>query len=159
RIHGRPPAAPPVARPPTGSRGMSAVIGVRSATAILERRRGLPAHGPAHPFFLMSIKEATRPPTYCAGKSHAAHGRAMTSISEFLTAEHRHGDELFAAASHAVDRNDRPACRERFGAFHESLRRHMAIEEQVLFPAFEQATGIAAGPTRVMRDEHQEMLA
>jgi len=35
----------------------------------------------------------------------------------------------------------------------------MKIEEQVLFPAFEQASGISGGPTRVMREEHQQMLA
>lgn len=83
----------------------------------------------------------------------------MATISEFLTADHRHGDELFAAAAQAAERGDWAGCHERFDAFLRALKHHMAIEEQVLFPAFEQATGIAAGPTRVMRDEHQQMLA
>ncbi len=82
----------------------------------------------------------------------------MTTISEFLTADHRHGDELFAAAAQAAERGDWAGCRERFDAFHQALKHHMTIEEQVLFPAFEEATGISAGPTRVMRREHQEML-
>ena len=107
----------------------------------------------------MSIKEASRPSPYCAGKLHAVRGGAMTSISEFLTAEHHHGDKLFAAATQAAEGGDWAQCRGRFDAFRQSLRRHMAIEEQVLFPAFEQATGITAGPTRVMRHEHQQMLA
>lgn len=82
----------------------------------------------------------------------------MTTISEFLTADHLHGDELFAAAVQAAERRNWAGCHERLDAFHKALTHHMGIEEQVLFPAFEEATGISAGPTRVMRYEHQEML-
>lgn len=82
-----------------------------------------------------------------------------SGISAGLTADHRHGDELFAAAAQASERGDWPGCRSCCDAFQRALRHHLAIEEQVLFPAFEQATGISAGPTRVMRHEHQEMLA
>jgi len=109
--------------------------------------------------FLMSIKEASRPSPYCAGKLHAVHGGAMTSISEFLTTDHRHGDELFAAAAQAAEQGDWAVCHQQFNAFLRALKRHMKIEEEALFPAFEQATGITAGPTRVMRHEHQQMLA
>lgn len=83
----------------------------------------------------------------------------MTSISEFLAADHYHGDELFAAAAQDAERGDWAGCRMRLDAFLGALRYHMAIEEQALFPAFEQATGITAGPTQVMRDEHQQLLA
>ena len=109
--------------------------------------------------FLTGIKEAPQRSLYCFGTFHALEGAATTSISEFLTADHRCCDELFAAAAQAAERGEWPVCRKRFDAFHQSLRRHMDVEEQVLFPAFEQATGISAGPTRVMRHEHQEMLA
>ena len=83
----------------------------------------------------------------------------MATITAFLTTDHRHCDELFAAAAQAVEHGDWAGCRERFDAFHLALKHHMVIEEQVLFPAFEQATGISEGPTRVMRHEHQEILA
>lgn len=82
-----------------------------------------------------------------------------SGVCERLTADHRHGDELFAAAAQAAERGDWVGCRERCGEFERTLKHHLAIEEQVLFPVFEQATGISAGPTRVMRHEHQEMLA
>lgn len=107
----------------------------------------------------MGIKEAARPSLYCSRKPRIFEGAAMSRISEVLTTDHRHGDELFAAAAQAAEHGDWAGCHERFDAFLRALKHHMAIEEQVLFPAFEQATGIAAGPTRVMRDEHQEMLA
>jgi len=106
----------------------------------------------------MGIKEAMPWSLYCAGKLHAVPGATMATISEFLTADHRHCDELFATAAQAAERDDWAGCRERFDAFHQALRHHMTIEEQVLFPAFEQATGISAGPTQVMRHEHQQML-
>ena len=119
----------------------------------------LPHAVPSGTNFLMSIKEASRPSPYCAGKLHAVHGGAMTSISEFLTTDHRHGDELFAAAAQAAEQGDWAVCHQQFNAFLRALKRHMKIEEEALFPAFEQATGITAGPTRVMRHEHQQMLA
>lgn len=82
-----------------------------------------------------------------------------SGISEGLTADHRQGDELFAAAAQAAERGDWAGCRACCDAFQRALKHHLAIEEQVLFPAFEQTAGISAGPTRVMRHEHQEMLA
>lgn len=108
---------------------------------------------------MTGIKEAPQRPVYCCGTLHALEGTITPSISEFLTADHRHCDELFAAAAQTAEHGDWAQCRERFDAFHQALKHHMAIEEQVLFPAFEQATGISEGPTRVMRHEHQEMLA
>jgi hemerythrin-like domain-containing protein len=35
--------------------------------------------------------------------------------------------------------------------------RHLAMEEEVLFPAFEARTGMRSGPTEVMRMEHAQM--
>ncbi|HXF66724.1 MAG TPA: hemerythrin domain-containing protein [Burkholderiales bacterium] len=82
----------------------------------------------------------------------------MTRISEFLTADHRRCDALFGEAAQAAESGDWERCRLRLEAFRAALRDHMASEEEVLFPAFEQATGTASGPTRVMRYEHQQML-
>ena len=83
----------------------------------------------------------------------------MSTITAVLTADHRHGDQLFAAATQAAERADWAACAGQFDAFLLALKHHMKIEEQVLFPAFEQARGMRGGPTWVMRHEHQEMLA
>lgn len=84
----------------------------------------------------------------------------MTTITAILTADHRRGDRLFDAALRAAGQADWSACHEQFSAFVQALRHHMGIEEEVLFPAFEQATGIhGSGPTWVMRQEHRQMLA
>jgi hemerythrin-like domain-containing protein len=39
------------------------------------------------------------------------------------------------------------------------MDRHFAMEEDVLFPAFEAKTGNTMGPTQVMRMEHEQMRA
>lgn len=83
----------------------------------------------------------------------------MTNITAVLTADHRNADQLFAAATQATEQGEWPASRRQFDAFLRALKHHMKIEEEVLFPAFEQASGMRAGPTWVMRQEHQQMLA
>ena len=37
------------------------------------------------------------------------------------------------------------------------MKAHFEAEEGLLFPAFEAATGMSAGPTQMMRHEHEQM--
>jgi iron-sulfur cluster repair protein YtfE (RIC family) len=82
----------------------------------------------------------------------------MATITSFLTEDHRHADGLFNAASEAVSRGALQEGERQLAFFRTALESHMRIEEDVLFPAFEQATGMTSGPTAVMRQEHQQML-
>lgn len=81
----------------------------------------------------------------------------MTPIRTFMTADHRHCDDLFATAEEAVAKGDAAAGKAAFGHFRQALLRHLATEEIDLFPAFEAKTGMTMGPTRVMRMEHEQM--
>lgn len=83
----------------------------------------------------------------------------MSTITAVLSADHRHGDQLLGAMMRAAEQGDWVACGQQFDAFLEALKRHMNVEEGVLFPAFEQASGVSGGPTWVMRHEHRRMLA
>ena len=56
-------------------------------------------------------------------------------LTDFLTNEHRDCDALFADAENAAHEGDLAAAGSAFAAFAESLRQHLAIEEEVLFPA------------------------
>ncbi len=78
-----------------------------------------------------------------------------------LTDDHRGIDALWAELEAAVDRGSETnaALVERARSFVGHMNRHLAMEEEVLFPAFEEATGIVMGPTRVMRLEHDQMRA
>ena len=81
----------------------------------------------------------------------------MATINEFMTSEHRNCDEMFASAEEQVDNEEWERAGELTRDFLNEMERHFMMEEQVLFPAFEQQTGIIQGPTMIMRDEHQQM--
>jgi len=81
----------------------------------------------------------------------------MSSISANLTRDHRRCDELFARAEEHVARGDWAQAGRDFSEFTNAMERHLRFEEDKLFPAFEQASGSRAGPTRMMRMEHEQM--
>jgi len=81
----------------------------------------------------------------------------MSTILDFLGSDHRACDELFASAEEAVGQKNWGGARGLFDRFHAAMAHHMAMEEDVLFPAFEARTGSHIGPTQVMRMEHEQM--
>lgn len=81
----------------------------------------------------------------------------MTTISEFLAPDHKHCDKLFATAEAAVAQDDWEDAAAEFKRFHAALLHHFAMEEEVMFPAFEEHTGMTQGPTAMMRSEHRQM--
>ncbi len=83
----------------------------------------------------------------------------MTSIPEFMTSKHRECDDIFTEAEAAVAKADWALAQTKWQSFALELTKHFSQEEEVLFPQFEQATGMTAGPTQVMRMEHQQMRA
>jgi len=81
----------------------------------------------------------------------------MTTIRDFLGDDHYRCDDLFAHAEEAVAKGNWVDARASHDAFIEGMEHHFAMEEGVLFPAFEEASGSDAGPTMVMRHEHGQM--
>jgi hemerythrin-like domain-containing protein len=81
----------------------------------------------------------------------------MDAITRYLAPDHQRCDELFYRAEAAALRSDWQAATEQFEQFHSTMHHHFAMEEEVLFPAFEQSTGNPAGPPRIMRVEHGQM--
>jgi iron-sulfur cluster repair protein YtfE (RIC family) len=81
----------------------------------------------------------------------------MGTILEFLGSDHHACDNVFASAEEAVARKDWDSARSLFDRFQAAMARHLAMEEDVLFPAFESRTGMSTGPTEVMRMEHAQM--
>ena len=78
-------------------------------------------------------------------------------ISQKMTADHRRCDELFAAAEASVAAGGWVDGAEQLNRFARAMDRHLRIEEEVLFPAFEEDAGGVAGPTAVMCSEHRQM--
>jgi len=78
------------------------------------------------------------------------------SITQYLTEEHRKCDAVYAEAEKAVNAEDWEKAEKLFKEFKEKTLLHFKKEEDVLFPEFEQRTGIVMGPTQVMRMEHNQ---
>jgi iron-sulfur cluster repair protein YtfE (RIC family) len=81
----------------------------------------------------------------------------LESATRMLGADHDRLDNLLDEAFSALGR-DPALARRSFASFAEGLRRHIEIEDQLLFPAFERQAGMqGVGPTAVMRREHREV--
>jgi len=81
------------------------------------------------------------------------------TIQESFSGDHDRLDECFRNFR-AWKRSDfRRAC-DAFKEFEQGLQRHIVWEEHILFPLFEDKTGMRdCGPTAVMRDEHRRIRA
>ena len=83
----------------------------------------------------------------------------MTNISEIMQHNHRHCDQLYAAAEEAVANQDWPEAELAWQAFANEFDGHITVKEEgQLFPALEAANG-PLGPISVMRMEHEQMRA
>jgi len=81
-----------------------------------------------------------------------------SGLAAFFEQDHRDCDARWADVEELLDTQDVDAARPAWQKFNTGMRRHIAMEEEVLFPAFESAAKMGAGgPTAVMRMEHQQM--
>ncbi len=79
------------------------------------------------------------------------------TISAFYEQDHDRLDELFKTFQ-KMKRVDFPKAKKAFKAFKFGLQRHIVWEEDVLFPLWEEKTGMSEdGPTFVMRAEHRQI--
>jgi iron-sulfur cluster repair protein YtfE (RIC family) len=79
------------------------------------------------------------------------------TITEFFEQDHDRLDELFKTFQQSK-RSDFPKAKEAFKEFKFGLQRHIVWEEDLLFPIWEQKTGMSdSGPTPVMRNEHRQI--
>lgn len=82
---------------------------------------------------------------------------AGASLRQFFTEDHRACDDAWARLEELLEGDD--DVQEAWDEYERVMLRHLAWEEEVLFPAFEEATGMTGGPTMVMRMEHDQMRA
>jgi hemerythrin-like domain-containing protein len=74
-----------------------------------------------------------------------------------MSTDHHRCDGIFAKAEEAISNGDWDQGAAAFQEFVDAMERHFTMEEGVLFPTFEQRTGMTSGPTTVMRMEHMQM--
>lgn len=79
------------------------------------------------------------------------------TISAFYEQDHDRLEELFKTFQ-KLKRSDFAKAKEAFKAFKFGLQRHIVWEEDLLFPLWEEKTGMSeGGPTFVMRAEHRRI--
>lgn len=81
----------------------------------------------------------------------------MSTITAMMTGDHRACDALFVDVENHVTVGSWDRAATAMDRFRDATLRHLAAEEQELFPAIEAATGSNAGPTAVMRMEHEQI--
>ena len=80
------------------------------------------------------------------------------TVTEYLESDHMRLDGIFNRFQDAVIGNRWEEASSDFREFSLGLKRHIKVEEEVLFPVFEEKTGMVdSGPTYVMRMEHKEI--
>ncbi len=79
-------------------------------------------------------------------------------VTDYLQEDHRRLDHIFNSFQEAFKEDRWDDALAHFKEFDLGLRRHIQAEEEVLFPLFEEKTGMVdAGPTFVMRMEHTDI--
>lgn len=82
------------------------------------------------------------------------------TITDYLQTDHRRLDAIMERFQAALKEGRWEDASRDFREFVLGLRRHIRIEEDILFPVFEEKTGMFdAGPTFVMKMEHKEIQA
>jgi regulator of cell morphogenesis and NO signaling len=84
---------------------------------------------------------------------------AQATVTSCLASEHGAFDALMGRVSDLVTHGELLRARQAFAELARKAVRHIRFEEDVLFPVFEQATGMFFGPTTVVRREHGTILA
>jgi uncharacterized protein (DUF2249 family)/hemerythrin-like domain-containing protein len=82
---------------------------------------------------------------------------AAPTVGDCMGRDHRRLDGIMSEVRSLVARGAVADAAARYEDYSTGLHRHIQMEEQVLFPAFEELTGMTEGPTVVMRNEHVEI--
>src|SRR3989338_11122053 len=80
----------------------------------------------------------------------------MSTIAEFMTADHSTCDNEFAVAEQTALAGNWSEAETAFNTFRDDMARHFRMEEEVLFPALKSSGG-PAGPGHVMLMEHAQI--
>ena len=82
----------------------------------------------------------------------------MSSTNNWLIHEHSLYENLLSQCTEAVEIEDWKTVNLLFKRLVTHLKRHMALEEEVLYPAYEAAAHAPQGPTSALREEHDHIV-
>jgi len=81
----------------------------------------------------------------------------MSGITSYMTADHKKCDDIFVEFENNITSENWSELAATWQQFTKILHHHLTLEESILFPEFERATGMTQGPSAVMRAEHEQI--
>ena len=82
----------------------------------------------------------------------------MNSTDNWLVHEHSLYEDLLSECHDAVENEDWEGVNLIFNQLVMHLKRHITLEEEVLYPAYESAPHAPQGPTTALREEHSTII-
>ncbi len=82
----------------------------------------------------------------------------MNSTDNWLVHEHSLYEDLLSECHDTVENEDWESFNLIFSQLVMHLKRHIALEEKVLYPAYESAPHAPQGPTTALREEHSTII-
>ena len=82
----------------------------------------------------------------------------MNNTDNWLVHEHSLYEDLLTECHDAVENEDWEGVNLIFSQLVMHLKRHIAMEEEVLYPAYEAAPHAPQGPTTALREEHSTII-
>ena len=82
----------------------------------------------------------------------------MSDSNNWLVHEHSLYEGLLTECQDAVEIEDWGTVGHAFNELVNHLKRHMALEEEVLYPAYESTPHAPQGPTTALREEHSRIV-
>lgn len=80
------------------------------------------------------------------------------NVMEFMTSDHQRIHKILERMVELVRQGDREQLVEEARHLATSLRKHVAMEEDLLFPVISEKLGTLRGPAAVLRDEHIQIF-
>jgi hemerythrin-like domain-containing protein len=82
----------------------------------------------------------------------------MNEAYDWLFHEHSGTEELLRECIEDAEMSSWENCQSNFDILVENLKTHIAMEEEVLFPAYERVKDLPQEPIRALRTEHNEIV-
>jgi len=82
----------------------------------------------------------------------------MNNTENWLVHEHSLYEDLLSQCLEAVQAEDWGTVDMAFHELVTHLKRHMALEEEVLYPAYEATPNVPRAPTAALREEHSDIV-
>jgi iron-sulfur cluster repair protein YtfE (RIC family) len=81
----------------------------------------------------------------------------LSTAADWLHHDHRDHEALLHECQQRAELEDWNAVKQLYGELRRSVERHIVVENEIIFAAYEALTDTPEAPTRALRDEHERI--